>query len=232
VAACHSVDEVCVADPQRRKGHRWYAWALVHINDPQPGEHRLLIRRNLGTGELAFHRWWTPEPVPLPALIRVTGTRWRIEENIQAGKGLAALDQHQVRRWTSWHRWTVLAMLAHAFRAVLTVAERAAPAVIDELIPLTCNEIRHLFVSSTGRTRHTIEHVLHWSLWRSRQQARASHYRRRDASRGMITIYGCRTNPGLTPDHGSRDAEPLLASWGSSDDGRQGPAPVLTRLRR
>ena len=28
------------------KGHRWYEWALVHIDDPDPrGEHRLLIRR-------------------------------------------------------------------------------------------------------------------------------------------------------------------------------------------
>jgi SRSO17 transposase len=28
------------------KGHRWYDWALVHIDDPDPrGEHRLLIRR-------------------------------------------------------------------------------------------------------------------------------------------------------------------------------------------
>jgi hypothetical protein len=33
----------------------------------------------------------------------------------QAGKGLAGLDEHQVRRWTSWQRWTVFAMLAHAW---------------------------------------------------------------------------------------------------------------------
>jgi hypothetical protein len=27
-------------------------------------------------------------------------------------KGLAALDEHQVRRWTSGYRWVTLAMLA------------------------------------------------------------------------------------------------------------------------
>ena len=37
---------------------------------------------------------------------------------------LTGLDQHQVRRWTSWHRWTTLAMLAHAFLAVATATER------------------------------------------------------------------------------------------------------------
>ena len=38
--------------------------------------------------------------------------RWTIEESFQAGKGLAGLDEHQVRRWTSWRRWTLFAMLA------------------------------------------------------------------------------------------------------------------------
>ena len=62
--------------------------------------------------------------MPLPTLVRVAGQRWRVEESFQAAKGLTGLDQHQVRRWTSWHRWTTLAMLAHAFLAVATAAER------------------------------------------------------------------------------------------------------------
>jgi sensor domain CHASE-containing protein len=41
---------------------------------------------------------------------------------------LTGLDQHQVRRGTSWHRWATLAMLAHAF---LTVT---AAAVLDHLL--------------------------------------------------------------------------------------------------
>jgi len=27
-----------------------------------------------------------------------------VAEDFQASKGLAALDEHQVRRWTSWYR--------------------------------------------------------------------------------------------------------------------------------
>ena len=83
--------------------------------------------------------------MPLRELVRVAGRRWTIEESFQAGKGLAGLDEHQVRRWTSWQRWTLLAMLAHALLAVIAANEhtdRPAPA---GLIPLTCNEIRRLF---------------------------------------------------------------------------------------
>ena len=50
------------------------------------------------------------------------------------------LDQHQVRRWRSWHRWTTLAMLAHAFLAVVTVTERDTAPTPTGLIALTVNE--------------------------------------------------------------------------------------------
>jgi SRSO17 transposase len=114
------------------KGERFYDWAFVAIDPeddsdevrdegrPETGEHLLLIRRNGTTGELAYHRCYTPRPVPLPVLVHVAGQRWRIEESFQTGKGLTGLDQHQVRRWTSWHRWSTLAMLAHAFLVVAT----------------------------------------------------------------------------------------------------------------
>jgi predicted outer membrane lipoprotein len=41
------------------------------------------------------------------------------------------LDEHQVRRWTSWYQWVTLAMLAAAFlviTAALEHARRPAPA--------------------------------------------------------------------------------------------------------
>ena len=89
--------------------------------------------------------------------MKIAGRRWTIEENIQAGKGLAGLDEHQVRTWTSWHRWVTLAMLAAAFLAVAAAAERPAPRHPDGLIPLTRNEIASLFASliiqTAGRHR-------------------------------------------------------------------------------
>jgi hypothetical protein len=47
----------------------------------------------------------------------------RREETFQAGKGLAGLGEHQLRRFTSWSRWVTLAMLAHAFLAVIRADE-------------------------------------------------------------------------------------------------------------
>ena len=85
--------------------------------------------------------------MPLRELVRVAGRRWTVEETFQAGKGLAGLDEHQVRRWTSWRRWTLLAMLAHALLAVIAAHERAARPAPAGLIALTCNEIRRLLTA-------------------------------------------------------------------------------------
>src|SRR5690606_14750193 len=95
-----------------------------------PGCRWLLIRRNRRTGELAFYRCYAPRPVPISTLVKVAGRRWTIEEAFQAGKGLCGLDQHQVRTWRSWYRWTTLAMLAHAFLTAVAVSEHARQALL------------------------------------------------------------------------------------------------------
>jgi hypothetical protein len=64
---CAEVATRLLNDPRRwearsagtgSKGERWYAWALVATASPR---HRLLIRRHLKTGELAFHYCYLPE---------------------------------------------------------------------------------------------------------------------------------------------------------------------------
>jgi hypothetical protein len=55
---------------QGAKGPRYYDWAWTGIDGAQ--QQSLLIRRNIRTGELAFYRCWSPEPVPLPALVRAS----------------------------------------------------------------------------------------------------------------------------------------------------------------
>lgn len=166
------------------KGHRDYDWAWVAITPPADeagGCHWLLIRRRISDGELAFYRCWSPRPVALPTLVKVAGTRWCIETCFQTGKGATGLDQHQVRRWDSWYRYTTLVMLAHAILTVIAARERVRHPPERGLIPLTVNEIRRLFAKLVANTVHTLAHWLAWSLWRRRHQARAraSHYRRR-----------------------------------------------------
>jgi SRSO17 transposase len=88
------------------------------------GHQHPLVRRNRAPGELAFYRCWSPGPVPLATLVKVTGSRWRVEEMFHSCKTLTGLDEQQVRRWDSWHRWVTLAPLAHAFLAVTIALER------------------------------------------------------------------------------------------------------------
>jgi hypothetical protein len=104
-------------------GHRYYDWALIGIPGGQPGQSWLLIRRSRRTRELAFYRCWPPRPVPLATLVQVAGRRRTAEENFQASKELAGLDQHQVRHWVSWYRWVTLDMLAAAFITIIAATQ-------------------------------------------------------------------------------------------------------------
>jgi SRSO17 transposase len=169
------------------KGPRFYDWAwLADVGadgDPDDaGRHSVLIRRNNTTGELAFYRCWTPRPATLAQLVRVAGVRWIVEESFQAAKGQVGLDQHQVRRWTSWHRFTTLALAALAVLAICaadarTPDRRAQP----DMIELAVNEIRRLINVLLIRPTRSIAYRLRWSNWRRRHQARAkrAHYARR-----------------------------------------------------
>jgi SRSO17 transposase len=164
---------------QGAKGHRYHEWAQISISDPGPGHRWLLIRRTPRTGELAFYRCYAPHHVPLATLVKTAGRRWTVEENFQASKGLTGLDEHQVRRWTSWYRWVTLAMLASAFLTITAASEHACQPAPAGQIPLTRNEIAHLLATLTSPTRDA-GHRMHWSRWRRRHQyrARACHYQR------------------------------------------------------
>ena len=161
------------------KGYRYHDWAWISIPGSRPGRRWLLIRRTPRTGELAFYRCYAPRPVPLAALVRVAGRRWTAEENFQAGKGLAGLDEHQVRRWTSWYRWVTLAMLASAFLTIAAAAGHARSPAPAGQAPLTRNEIARLLASLTSPA-HDARHRMRWSRWRRHHQhrARACHYQR------------------------------------------------------
>ena len=162
------------------KGHRYYDWAWVAIDPDRPGHQWLLIRRNRRTRELAFYRCYAPRHVPLPALVKIAGIRWTAEENFQASKGLTGLDEHQVRRWASWYRWTTLAMLATAFLTIAAATEHTCRPAPPGQIPLTRNEIAALFAILVIQPARDTGHRLRWSAWRRRHQHRAKtcHYQR------------------------------------------------------
>ena len=107
------------------KGPRLYDWAYLPYRGGAPAgwEKGLPVRRRLDEpDELAFHLTLAPEGTDLATLVRVAGTRWTIESCFEAAKGEVGLDQYEVRSWTGWHRHVTLAMLAHAYLAVVREA--------------------------------------------------------------------------------------------------------------
>jgi hypothetical protein len=204
------------------KGQRYYDWAWVTLAalEDTPADDAtsdttacwwLLVRRHPRTGELAFYRCYIPETVPLRELVRVAGRRWTVEESFQSGKGLAGLDEHQVRRWTSWRRWTLLVMVAHALLAVIAAHEPSERSPTAGLIALTCNEIRRLFTIFVIEPGRTLACPEVWPRWRRRHQhrARTSHYQRQEAARAWHNVYSWTRSCRLRrPQQASRVLEP------------------------
>ncbi|MFG3114671.1 hypothetical protein ACGF4C_09760 [Streptomyces sp. NPDC048197] len=61
-------------------------------------------------------------------------------------------------------------MLAHVFLAVVRADEHARNPAPEALVPLPCNEIRHLFITLVFQPLHDIARRLSWSDGRRRHQ--------------------------------------------------------------
>jgi len=128
------------------KAAKDYHWAMIEITPDdtpeghEPGNAVLLLRRHRYTGTINYFLCWTPHPVPLAKLIQVAVTRWKTEEDHQLSKQVSGLDSGQVTTWTSWHRWTAISLLAHAFLAVAAAWQRSADtsAASSNLSPSPC----------------------------------------------------------------------------------------------
>jgi SRSO17 transposase len=110
------------------KGERLYEWAWLQL--PEQTEEReeggskrarwLLIRRSLvAPSKRAYYRAAGPASTQLSDLVRVAGSRWKIEEGLEEGKGEVGLDQYEVRGFRAWYRFVTLALLAHAILVVV-----------------------------------------------------------------------------------------------------------------
>jgi SRSO17 transposase len=168
------------------KGPRLYDWAYLPYGGAAPGWRMgLLIRRSPAKpDDLAYYLTHAPEGTTLAELVRVAGTRWTIETCFAAAKGEVGLDEYEGRSWTGWHRHITLAMLAHAYLAVLRKAALGGADERDlaaELLPLTVPEVRRLLWRLVWNRLPKPDAVLRWSEWRRRhqQRARRSHWHTR-----------------------------------------------------
>ncbi len=83
----------------------------------------LLIRRSLVDGELAYFTTWCPQGTSIETLVRVEGTRWRVEGSFETTKNELGLGHNESRSWYGRHRHVSLVMLAYA--AMTAVRYRA-----------------------------------------------------------------------------------------------------------
>jgi SRSO17 transposase len=115
------------------KGPRLYDWAYLELADLDAGEYNstlsglwtrgLLIRRNIGDGEMAYFTTWCPAGTPIETLVAVEGYRWAVEDGFEVAKTELGLDHNETRSWHGWHRHVSLVMLAFAMLA--TIRHRA-----------------------------------------------------------------------------------------------------------
>lgn len=119
------------------KGPRLYEWAWIHLPEQETGTHErarwVLIRRSLSDpSKRAYYRAAGPAQTTLAELVRVAGSRWRIEEGYEQAKGEVGLDQYEVRTWRAWYRYITLALLAHAALVVIQGQSRAQGKKVEE----------------------------------------------------------------------------------------------------
>jgi len=100
------------------KGHRWYDWAMVLINnvDELGWKRWVLFRRRIeDPSDIAYYLVFAPQDTSLEETVHVAGSRWTIEICFESAKNEVGLDQYEVRIWQGWYRHMTLAMFAHAF---------------------------------------------------------------------------------------------------------------------
>src|SRR6266516_4753831 len=112
------------------KGPRLYEWAWLQLPEETEAASRrarwVLIRRSLSDrSQRAYYRASGPAQTTLPEVVRVTGSRWQIEEGYEQTKGGVGLDQYEVRTWRAWYRYVTLALLAYAVLVVMQQQARA-----------------------------------------------------------------------------------------------------------
>lgn len=119
------------------KGPRLHDWAYLELADLDISEYNsalkgkwtrgMMIRRNIGDGDLAFFSTWCPKGTSMTQLVLVEGHRWAIEDSFETAKNELGLDHNETRSWHGWHRHVSLAMLAFAMLAAIRHHANAAP---------------------------------------------------------------------------------------------------------
>jgi hypothetical protein len=148
--------------------------------------HWILARRSVSRPEeISYYIAYCPADATLDELIRITGSRWAVEECFQTAKQECGLDDYQVRRYAGWLAAPHDPRHGRPRPPDHPAGPRAGHGQSrngsSQLIHLSLAEIRRLITHLTDRRPTAVHHTLHSSTWRRRRQhqARISHYKRR-----------------------------------------------------
>jgi SRSO17 transposase len=145
-------------------------WSVRH-RGPGPAVW-LVLRRSLGPkAELQYYISNADEQTPLEEMALVTGSRWRVEEFFEDGKGDFGMADYESRSWTSWHHHMSLVALAHLFVTLTKLdLKRDAP---ELTLPLAMELLKAAFQRPV-LSYQDAQHLTEYHLTRNRV-ARRSH---------------------------------------------------------
>lgn len=147
-------------------------WAMRHKKPGPPVW--LVVRRSLADKpEVKYYVSNANESTPLSTLALVTGTRWRVEEFFEGGKGDFGMSDYEARAWTSWHHHMTMVALAHLF---MTTTKRELQEEMPELtLPLTL-ELMKATMSRPTLSEADALRITEYHIDRNRT-ARQSHHK-------------------------------------------------------
>jgi SRSO17 transposase len=147
-------------------------WAMRHKKAGPPVW--LVIRRSLADDpEVKYYVAGADESTPLETLALVTGTRWRVEEFLEDGKGNFGMADYEARAWTSWHHHMTMVALAHLF---MTTTKNELQEEMPELTLPLALELMKATMSRPTLTEADALRLTEYHLHRNKV-ARQSHHK-------------------------------------------------------
>ncbi len=97
---------------QSERGYDWQCLVLTEAADADKGYHLLFRRACAQPEKWRAYLVWGSQACDVPTLVRVTGSRGRIESAIGMAKQEVGLDEYEVRNARGWDRHMILALLS------------------------------------------------------------------------------------------------------------------------
>jgi len=168
---------VFIRDTERKE--LWADMACVRVfpseENSLPGrECWLIIRKDPGGKEIKYQLSNAPADTDIDRLGQMSGSRFWIERAFEDGKGIAGLQDFQVRSWTGWHHHMTMTFLAMLYLMTLSID------LGKNVDFLTVQDVKEIFEVIMPKRKVTSEELIRLLLEKqmARESARRSHHRR------------------------------------------------------